>query len=150
MAFLSRILKDGPGGGSDSRSATTSFQYMPLQDDSIRVVSLQPRRATRSADKIECTLSHVAFADTPQYDALSYTWGDGTVKRTIFLNEIRIEVGENLAAALVNIRGLESAGEQPRTLWIDAICINQSDVAERSRQVRLMPLIYERAKNVLV
>jgi hypothetical protein len=120
---------------------------MPLQDDSIRVVSLQPRRSTGSTVKIECTLSHVAFGDMPKYDALSYTWGDGAVKRTIFLNEIRVEVGENLAAALVNIRGLELAGEKPRTLWIDAICINQSDLAERSRQVRLMPLIYEKSKN---
>jgi hypothetical protein len=150
MTFLSRIFKDGPGGGSSSRSAITSFQYMPLQDNSIRVVSLQPRRNRGSADKIECRLTHVAFGDMPQYDALSYTWGDGTVKRTIFLNEIGIEVGENLAAALINIRGLESAGEKPQTIWIDAICINQFDLAERSAQVRLMPLIYERAQKVLV
>jgi hypothetical protein len=149
MAFLSRMFKDRPGGVSSSHSAMPSFKYMPLQDNSIRVVSLQPRRSTGSAD-IKCTLSHVAFGDMPQYDALSYTWGDGIVKRTIFLNEISVEVGENLAAALVNIRGLESAGEKPRTLWIDAICINQSDLAERSRQVRFMPLIYERAQMVLV
>lgn len=66
------------------------------------------------------------------------------------MNGIAFEVGENLAAALVNIRGLESAGEKPRALWIDAICINQSDIAERNRQVRLMPSIYAKAQMVLI
>lgn len=35
-------------------------------------------------------------------------------------------------------------------LWIDAICINQSDLREKSRQIRIMPDIYFRAKTVLV
>ncbi len=99
---------------------------------------------------IECTLAHVAFGDNPEYKALSYAWGDGTVKRTILLNGTKFEVGNNLAAALVNIRGLESAGEMPQAIWIDAICINQSDLEERGRQVRLMPNIYARAERVLV
>ena len=33
-------------------------------------------------------------------------------------------------------------------LWIDALCINQSDLQERSQQVRFMKLIYEKAKTV--
>jgi hypothetical protein len=38
----------------------------------------------------------------------------------------------------------------PRQVWIDAICINQSDLAERGHQVGLMPKIYSRARNVLM
>jgi hypothetical protein len=128
----------------------TSFEYKPLEDDCIRIVYLQPRRAKRRAEEIECTLAHVAFGDRPEYKALSYAWGDGTTKRIILLDGIKFEVGENLAAALVNIRGLESAGEQQQAIWIDAISINQSDLGERNRQVRLMPYIYARAQMVIV
>lgn len=52
-----------------------------------------------------------------------------------------------------------SAGDGVRTetgsavsgfFWIDAICINQSDLDERSRQVRIMPDIYSRASAVII
>ena len=35
-------------------------------------------------------------------------------------------------------------------LWIDSICINQSDLAEKSSQVNLMRRIYRKAKRVIV
>ncbi|KAK1751407.1 heterokaryon incompatibility protein-domain-containing protein [Echria macrotheca] len=38
----------------------------------------------------------------------------------------------------------------PRHVWIDAICINQSDVPERSRQVSLMGAIYQRSTMTLI
>jgi len=144
------LLQSKSAKGPSSASTITSFKYMPLKDDCIRIVYLQPRRAKRRAEEIECTLAHVAFGDRPEYQALSYAWGDGTTKRTILLDGINFEVGENLAAALVNIRGLESAGEEQQAIWIDAICINQSDLEERNRQVRLMPYIYARAQMVIV
>ena len=40
--------------------------------------------------------------------------------------------------------------ETDRTLWIDAICINQDDMAERNAQVAMMADIYDRAMNVCV
>ena len=39
---------------------------------------------------------------------------------------------------------------QPRLLWVDAICINQTDKDEQSRQVQCMGDIYAGAKKVLV
>jgi hypothetical protein len=41
-------------------------------------------------------------------------------------------------------------GDKPRVLWIDAICINQSSLSERSDQVALMSTIYSRASQNLV
>ena len=148
----SEASNSGESNAISEASTISSFQHIPLDQsvDCFRLVYLQPRRKEKHDHKIRCTLSHVKFGDMPQYEALSYAWGDDTVKRTILLNEENFEVGENLAAALINIRGLESAGETPRALWIDAICINQSDLAERSRQVRFMPYIYQRAQMVLV
>lgn len=38
----------------------------------------------------------------------------------------------------------------PRLLWVDAVCINQADVEERGRQVRIMDRIYSGCVEVLV
>jgi hypothetical protein len=37
-----------------------------------------------------------------------------------------------------------------RTIWIDAICINQQDISERTQQVQFMRCIYENAEQVLI
>ena len=52
----------------------------------------------------------------------------------------------NLRAALLNIRQLD----QPCTLWVDAICINQSNVLERGHQVSIMADIYRNATRTIV
>ena len=37
-----------------------------------------------------------------------------------------------------------------RVVWIDAICINQTDIEERSQQVEMMGLIYSKAVRNLI
>jgi hypothetical protein len=54
-------------------------------------------------------------------------------------------VTKNLAEALQCL----TVTEESRFLWVDAICINQTDNSERSQQVRSMAKIYEDAKRVL-
>jgi hypothetical protein len=44
--------------------------------------------------------------------------------------------------------GLARERSTPRRLWIDAICINQSDFDERNQQIRLMSKIYSNSKNI--
>jgi Heterokaryon incompatibility protein (HET) len=38
----------------------------------------------------------------------------------------------------------------PRVLWVDAICISQSDVSEKEHQVQLMPKIFSHAQRTLI
>jgi hypothetical protein len=40
--------------------------------------------------------------------------------------------------------------DEPRLLWIDAVCINQTDNVEKTKQATLMRKIYENAVRVLV
>ncbi len=54
------------------------------------------------------------------------------------------EITTNLYAALSRLRCTETV----RTLWIDAICINQKDIAEKSFQIELMRDIYSSAEEV--
>lgn len=58
-------------------------------------------------------------------------WDDGEVNVT-----------SNLENSLRHIRGRGIS----RGLWVDALCINQSDVAEKSVQVQLMSQIHRNAK----
>ncbi|KAK2057418.1 hypothetical protein LY76DRAFT_516294 [Colletotrichum caudatum] len=40
--------------------------------------------------------------------------------------------------------------DMPRRMWVDALCINQADLAERNEQVYMMCDIYRRASHVVV
>jgi hypothetical protein len=59
----------------------------------------------------------------PIYEALSYTWGPMTkpvVLHVLGQVPTRLGIGINLATALKHLRH----PDQPRTIWVDAICIN--------------------------
>ncbi|KAI1488552.1 heterokaryon incompatibility protein-domain-containing protein [Biscogniauxia mediterranea] len=89
--------------------------------------------------------------DVPPFEALSYTWGSPKSRKAIFIESsgkplAKLLVTKNLAVALSHLRDSKSS----RTLWIDAICINQEDLAERSAQVPRMRLIYQLAARVVV
>ena len=82
----------------------------------------------------------------PQYDALSYCWGPATDKTWITCNGQRLDVTRDLERALQRFRSPDVAV----FLWIDQICIDQENLAERGKQVELMRYIYRRAKSVTI
>jgi hypothetical protein len=54
-------------------------------------------------------------------------WGSPETKKTVLLDGKRFEVWENLWLALQHIQ-LE---DNERVIWVDAMCIDQSNVDER-------------------
>lgn len=88
-------------------------------------------------------------SDWGDYMALSYFWGSVEPKRHILLNGLQFPVTSNLWDALAQLRQSHRV-RQGFKLWIDAICINQQDVAERNHQVSLMRDIYASAWQVVV
>jgi hypothetical protein len=80
------------------------------------------------------------------YAALSYTWGTIPAAPSIIIDGVSVPVTPNLFAAIKHLRSKES----PLIWWIDALCINQRDVAERNSQVTVMSAIYGRASTVHV
>jgi hypothetical protein len=64
----------------------------------------------------------------------------------IYIGKGTLSVRKNLADALQHLR----YPDRPRTLWIDAICVNQQDLEERSRQVPRMADIYTLAQCVVI
>jgi hypothetical protein len=64
----------------------------------------------------------------------------------IICNNLPFPVTANLYSALVALR----SSTKPVDIWVDALCINQTDNQERSQQVRQMLNIYKNARSVIV
>ncbi|KAL2678600.1 hypothetical protein Neosp_009349 [[Neocosmospora] mangrovei] len=87
-------------------------------------------------------LNHPPFA----FEALSYVWGKAKSPEHLFCDDGHLEITVNLDKALRHLR----LSSMSRRLWVDAICIDQTDLAERARQVQYMRLVYKRASRTIV
>ena len=126
------------------------YQYLPLNESlqEIRVLTLHP--GDFSAD-IQISIHKVALSPErpPTYEALSYVWGTTENPSDIKVGPSgndKIAITQNLAVALPYLR----YKNEIRTLWVDAICINQQNLRERSSQVKMMGDIYQLADRVIV
>ncbi|RDI80103.1 hypothetical protein Vi05172_g9937 [Venturia inaequalis] len=126
------------------------FKHNPLDEHAgdIRTVTLHPGT---EHDEIEISIHHEHFTtqETPQYEALSYVWGSKKYRKTIKVRREGLKplaITRSLEVALRHLRDAKS----PRKMWIDAICIDQSNLEERGTQVQRMGEIYKRAERVVV
>lgn len=83
------------------------------------------------------------------YTAISYTWGNEDASEVIYLDNRRFHVRPNLWSCLYYMAHAARNGAWDY-LWVDAICIDQTNDAERSSQVRLMDQTYRDAVCVSV
>jgi len=140
-----------PGSNSSSTLAAPptldetihSKHRLDLNENQIRILRLFPGQLH---DPIRCELYVVYLSDRPYYEALSYAWGRPEDRRPVVINGLDVQVTVNLEAAL---RRLRRASED-RHLWVDALCINQSDADEKSHQVNLMKEIYTNTVHCLL
>ncbi|OIW26613.1 HET-domain-containing protein [Coniochaeta ligniaria NRRL 30616] len=116
--------------------------YRPLDAHrhEIRLLQLLPESGGGFDSLIQCTLLYSYIDSAQPYEALTYFWGDKANLRPITLNSRPVSITANLELALRHLR----LPSDPRILWVDALCINQDDVAERSHQVSLMKDVYQR------
>ncbi|ETS81122.1 hypothetical protein PFICI_06124 [Pestalotiopsis fici W106-1] len=85
----------------------------------------------------------------PDYTAVSYTWGDQSPSEVIYLNGQKFNVRPNLWSCLYYL-GRAQQTSPVGYLWVDAICINQSDDVEKTAQVRVMDQTYRDAAFVSI
>ena len=127
--------------------------YHPLnaEKEGIRLLLVNP--GARQCFSLEC----FELRQSPAYYALSYTWGAANLGGDILVNERPFRVRANLLQFLERLTegkvpkqtGI-SNNEHPLYIWIDQICINQSNLEERGQQVQLMAEIYKHAAEVIV
>lgn len=120
-----------------------TLAYQPLAASSIRLAQILPI-STRNS--IQCRLFHVEQQSRIPYNALSYCWGNHNKVKTIEVNGYPFRIGTGLHDALSSIVEYHDVATP---LWIDALCINQDDSAEKSVQVQQMWYIFHNAQQVL-
>lgn len=140
-----RLCPDAVPSNVSKDCATTlsptlsDFSYDGIDEHEIRLLTILPSR--QNDGPIKTFLTSYTRNEQPRYAAVSYTWGNTTRECQIQCNGMRLNIGRNCKAALRALR-LQSG---PRTVWIDAICINQADLVERRAQVAAMGDVYRLA-----
>ena len=115
-----------------------------VKEQTVRLLYLEPGK---SQDPIVGRLVCHPVQQKPRYDALSYSWGEQDDWTQITLNGIQgFAVTRTLWCALRRLRSTAVA----RPIWIDAICINQNNTAERNQQVAMMNSTFGNARSVLI
>src|SRR5437868_3974792 len=122
-----------------------AIEYLPLSRNGewIRVLELYPGSFK---DQIQCSLRIVSLETRPEYEALSYYWGDPKVTIGILCDGASVQVTKNLHTALQWLRKEDTT----RILWVDALCINQNSNDEKNHQVGMMRRIYGCSVRTLV
>ncbi len=132
------------------------YSHSPLSDTrSIRVLDLEPSPFFHTP--LRGSLRELRFPDDsssrlPCY-ALSYVWDEHDPNNSTFIyietapksNEC-LEITPNCATALRHLRW----AKKTRTLWVDAICIDQTSNEEKRTQIALMGDLYARASRVVI
>jgi len=132
--FVSARLRRGFG---------SYYAYTGLQPQSIQIARLFPGKPT---DELNISLHNVELLRAPDYEALSYEWGTRKGEEFVCCEGGNVPITANLLAALKKLR-LRS---ESRYLWMDAICIDQKNLKERSEQAQLIKEIYSRATRVVI
>ncbi|KAH7417868.1 heterokaryon incompatibility protein-domain-containing protein [Cadophora sp. MPI-SDFR-AT-0126] len=114
--------------------------------DTIRVLHLQPYLPADSDQRLKCELRAVHLSSNPTYSAVSYTWGKPDLIEDLWVGDALIRITRNLHELLAKFR----RADKELVLWIDAVCINQSDKKEKATQIPLMSKIYSSANDVLI
>lgn len=127
-----------------------TYLYEQLyQQNDIRVLEIFPGQPD---EPLKVSLCHANLTHHPIYDALSYTWADesGDSRRSIPVSvcphNTLLFVTSNCAGGMRRLR----LKDIPRRVWIDAVCIDQAQKAERNHQVALMARIYTQARQVVI
>ena len=149
------------------RLRKNTYKYKPIAyHEDIRILKILHGK---EGSNLECMLFPSSLQSTKststsnchRYCALSYWWGedlpthpvemyddtgvrDGLQTMTPFNSSGKFYIRDNLAAALKQFR----KETEDINVWVDALCINQTDVEEKTAQVARMDVIYSEATYV--
>ncbi|KAK5724337.1 hypothetical protein LTR15_004382 [Elasticomyces elasticus] len=145
-----KILPDNANLCIVCQESTKSSSAIPaLDDDDNFIRLLQSNQEALAFEQDEQLHFHISVHSrdaAPAYNAISYTWGDLDDIVSIFLDGHTVPVTYNCHFAL-----WQAQFHHPRTyIWVDSVCIDQSNDAEKSSQVARMADLYARAIRVLM
>lgn len=156
---LSEIQESLPCGWQAHRTLEDRILFQTLDDRNCMVTTWQHPNVNIDPKIYAQPPLWPEYRVDPKYEALSYVWGESVdTKLAIFVRDSTLnpssstdnafrtlQISESLYSALSQLRYTDS----PRVLWIDQLCINQSDIVERNEQVQIMRHIYRFATRVI-
>ncbi|KAI7517144.1 hypothetical protein KC331_g21837, partial [Hortaea werneckii] len=100
----------------------------------------------REDDPIRCSVWYCPRIGSPAYQALSYTWGGQERVHPVYVgDDIALLVTKNCLDALRLLRQRNIL-----VVWIDAVCIDQSNPAEKAIQVAMIGDVFRNATRTLI
>lgn len=145
---------DGPPNASSMAEQTTLNPHHreKLKEDELRLVKV---RLGSEDELLQCETRIVPASANSNYTAVSYAWGPPIAEHPIELDGQKYKLPTNLwqflkAWRTCKMRHGKRSEEFDYWLWVDALCINQSDAQERTHQVRIMSRIFGGARSMLV
>lgn len=141
---------------------TQTYKYRSVSRDhpDTHLLTLYPAELYSDEIRIQLTKTRLSLpnSDIAEYEALSYAWGDPTMTyAATVVDSVGEDEDDNWPGGVLPITSNMNTAlrclrhrQKPRVLWIDALCINQSDLKERSHQVQWMDLVYRKARRVIV
>ena len=117
-----RLLRLHPGQSGSPLEADLQTAQLSVprcdRNTSPAVYGIEKFRNVRKTGLINCKCNN-------GYEALSYVWGDAIFPNHVWLRGLGgVLITNSLYTALQHLRSTESV----RSLWIDALCINQNDL----------------------
>lgn len=126
-----------------------AYEYPLLAPGEKRLLMLQPGSEDSGQVPLKGSIIHASLNDAencPTFTALSYVCGPPDQSQRIYLDgDHYLTISAKLHRILTQIRDPTHS----RCLWVDAICIDQTNSSERMAQVKAMDEIYAHANYVL-
>ncbi|KAE8391209.1 heterokaryon incompatibility protein-domain-containing protein [Aspergillus alliaceus] len=117
------------------------YVYSRIEPDEFRILKI-----LEVTPQIIFSLEPFSIYEAPGYEALSYAWGTSPESEESICNGARFRISRTLGQALRGIYAYSGSA----WVWVDAICINQTDAVEKAHQVAAMGELYSYADQVLI
>ncbi len=116
------------------------YSSVTLQNNEFRLLFVE----SVSGDDVVCYLNKhkVPYEGEAKYCAISYTWGSQLLDHSVKCCGININVTKSCFDVLSTLGNV--------LVWIDQLCIDQANLAERTEQIMLMNKIYSGAQLVFI
>ena len=128
---------------------TRVYDYRVLQPtiQETRVLCIDLDRNVSDRSTMRCKLKHISLQDVPveHFRAVSYCWGSSKKRAPLVIDCQNVTIPQTAAIA---IRNLSKVSSYP--LWIDAVCIDQKNLQEKSQQVTMMKEVFSKAVSVSI
>ncbi|KAI0121869.1 HET-domain-containing protein [Daldinia grandis] len=120
----------------------SSFKYESLLKGSIRILQLKPELKD---GRPQLYIKTYKRQNVPEYISMSYCWGQHPESESVYLDGQPFLVRSNLFQLLLHLRHHCREYSEWHYFWIDAICIDQSNIEEKTEQVSQMENTYRNA-----